>query len=502
MGKGSIAVVNQFVGVLKYNIDNLIIDVSLVLDVGYYFAYTTLFRSISICVCERVGSVAVIGIRSCIGIKNQNSAIYSGMGKGSIAVVNQFVGVLKYNIDNLIIDVSLVLDVGYYFAYTTLFRSISICVCERVGSVAVIGIRSCIGIKNQNSAIYSGMGKGSIAVVNQFVGVLKYNIDNLIIDVSLVLDVGYYIANHVNGHRISICVCERVGSVAVIGIRSCIGIKNQNSAIYSGMGKGSIAVVNQFVGVLKYNIDNLIIDVSLVLDVGYYIANHVNGHRISICVCERVGSVAVIGIRSCIGIKNQNSAIYSGMGKGSIAVVNQFVGVLKYNIDNLIIDVSLVLDVGYYIANHVNGHRISICVCERVGSVAVIGIRSCIGIKNQNSAIYSGMGKGSIAVVNKLVGILKYNIDNLIIDVSLVLDVGYYIANHVNGHRISTCVRERVGSVAVIDIRSCIGIKNQNSAIYSGMGKGSIAVVNKLVGILKYNIDNLIIRECVVQDIG
>src|SRR5690554_843875 len=119
------------------------------------------------------------------------------------------------------------------------------------------------------------------------------------------------------------------------------------------MGKGSIADVNQYVGVLKYNIDNLIIDVSLVLDVGYYIANHVNGHRISICVCERVGSVAVIDIRSCIGIKNQNSAIYSGMGKGSIAVVNQFVGILKYNIDNLIIDITLVLDVGHYIANHI-----------------------------------------------------------------------------------------------------------------------------------------------------
>ena len=103
------------------------------------------------------------------------------------------------------------------------------------------------------------------------------------------------------------------------------------------------------------------------------------------------------------------------------------------DIDDLIINIPVVLDVGHYIGNDINSQCFPISIGESVGAVPMVHEAYRVGIKSNCGAIGCGVSKSAIAMVFKNICMTVQDIDDLIIDIPMVLDVGHYVGNDING---------------------------------------------------------------------
>src|SRR5699024_338297 len=126
---------------------------------------------------------------------------------------------------------------------------------------------------------------------------------------------------------------------------------------------------------------------------------HINGHGFAIGIGKGIGAVTVINKRSSVGIKNHFGSIHCSMGESSVSIIHQFIGILKNNINDFVIDIALVLDIGDHIANYINKHACSVGIGKGVRTVTIIYVCGGVGVKNYNRTINCSVRKCSVSVI-------------------------------------------------------------------------------------------------------
>ena len=74
----------------------------------------------------------------------------------------------------------------------------------------------------------------------------------------------------------------------------------------------------------------------------------------------------------------------------------------------------------------------SISIGKSVTAISVIGVGYRVGIESDLCTINGRMRKGSIAVIHKNITVRIQHIDDLIIDITLILNIRHHIANNID----------------------------------------------------------------------
>src|SRR5690606_16634846 len=116
---------------------------------------------------------------------------------------------------------------------------------------------------------------------------------------------------------------------------------------------------------------------------------------------------------------------------------------------------------------------------ESVSAITVVHHCSGIGIKGYYNSVNSSVGESSIPIIYKDVTLVHNDGQDLVINISLVLDVSHHISNNINGHCFAIVIGESVRSIPIVFHSRGIGIKGYCNAINRSMGKRSIAVIHE-----------------------
>ncbi|MFD2037537.1 hypothetical protein ACFSKL_22275, partial [Belliella marina] len=294
------------------------------------------------------------------------------------------------------------------------------------------------------------MRERAVSVVYQNIAVRLDQVDDLVVDRTLVLDVRHNIADYVYRDCVAIRIRKRVAAVAVVGKRCRVCIKRNNRAVCRGMRERAVSVVYQNIAVRLDQVDDLVVDVALVLDVRHNITDYVYRDCVAIRIRKRVAAVAVVGKCHRVCIKGNNRAVCRGMRESAVSVVYQNIAVRLDQVDDLVVDRTLVLDVRHNIADYVYRDCVAIRIRKRVAAVAVVGKRCRVCIKRNNRAVCRGMRERAVSVVYQNIAVRLDQVDDLVVDRTLVLDVRHNITDYVYRDCVAIRIRKRVAAVAVV----------------------------------------------------
>src|SRR5690606_41325120 len=132
------------------------------------------------------------------------------------------------------------------------------------------------------------------------------------------------------------------------------------------------------------------------------------------------------------------------LGYGTVSIVGVYIGAHfgLDKVDSLVVDVALVLAVGGDLDSFPTRRASDLGIGKSVTAVAVAGHCERVGIKGNGGAVKRGMGKATDFNVRENVvchfGIDK--VDDLVVDVALVLDVGDHVGDDINSNGIAVGV--------------------------------------------------------------
>ncbi len=500
--EGAVAIVGQYIAVAFQQIDDLIVNVSFVLDVGHYLIDDIHGQALAIVVGERITAIGVFCISDRIRVEGQLCTVYRSVREGSIAVVRQYIAVAFQQIDDFIVNVTFILDVGHHIVDDIHGQALPIVVGEGIGAVSVVRVAHRIRVEGQLRTVYRSVREGSIAVVRQYIAVAFQQIDDFIVNVTFILDVGHHIVDDIHGQALPIVVGEGIGAVSVVRVAHRIRVEGQLRTVYRSVREGSIAVVRQYIAVAFQEVDDLGIDIAFILDIGHHIVDDIYGQALPVVVGEGIGAVSVVGVAHRIRVEGQLCPINRRVREGAIAVVRQYIAVAFQQIDDFRIHIALVLDVGHYIIDDIHGQALAIVVGEGIGTVRIFCISDRVRIEGQLCSINRGVREGPIAVVRQHITVAFQQIDDLRIDIAFILDIGQYIVDHIYGQALAIVVGEGIGTVRIFCISDRVRIEGQLCSINRGVREGAIAVVRQYIAVAFQQIDDLRIDITFILDIG